>query len=117
MRSAGRILLRRKIEKAAVLIILVIGVAVPSWLRADDEFKGLPGLWKTTFLTGNSASHASPVVNWHCVYENSDPWTDFANISTPPDQACKKTYSYRTSTSLKWRLDCTGSSKITDEGS
>ncbi len=111
----GRRSSRHRLKKTAGLMILILSVAVPSLMHADDEFKALPGLWKTTFVTGNSTSPATPVVNWHCVYEGSDPWTSFVYPATSPDRNCKKTFSYRTSTSLKWRLDCT-SPTITDEG-
>ena len=107
---------QRSLKVAAGLVIFVISLASPLGIHADDEFKAMPGLWKTTLLRSNSASHASPIVNWHCVDEGSDPWTNFA-FSIPLDKSCKRTYSSRTSTSLKWRLDCTGSPTITDEGS
>jgi len=115
--QCGRNLSQHRFKKAAGLLIFIVGLAVPSSMHADDEFKALPGLWKTTFVSDNSAPHRSPVVSWHCVYEGSDPWVNFAYPVTPLDPTCKKTYAYRTSTSLKWRLDCAGSSTITDEGS
>jgi hypothetical protein len=109
--------LQRRFKSAASLAIFVVSLAFPLLIHADDEFKGLPGLWKTTLLSSSSTSPASRLVTWHCVDEGADPWTNFAALPTPLDKSCKRTYSYRTSTSLKWRLDCTGSSTITDEGS
>jgi hypothetical protein len=108
---------QRNLKAVAVgLLFLVINLASPLGIHADDEFKAMQGLWKTTLLRSNSASQTSPSVNWRCVDEGSDPWTNFAFL-IPLDKSCKRTYSYRTSTSLKWRLDCTGLSTITDEGS
>jgi len=95
-------------------LIVLIGLLVPLRLRADDEFKALPGLWKTTLRASSSAPNAQPVVKWHCVYENADPWTSFADFSSELGKSCKRTYSTRTSTQLKWRYDCAESS---EEGS
>ena len=113
MRYVPSILSCRSITAAALLIIL-IALAVRSWLRADDEFKALPGLWKTTLRASNSAPNAHPVVKWHCVYEKADPWASFADFSSELGKSCKRTYSSRTSTQLKWRYDCKDSS---EEGS
>jgi hypothetical protein len=112
-----RNLLQHRFRKAAGLIFFAISLAAPSWIHADDEFKALPGLWKTTLTSATSAPATSPAVSWHCVDEGSDPWVNFAYIPASLDQSCKRTYTYRTSTSLRWRLDCAGPSTITDEGS
>jgi hypothetical protein len=90
-------------------------VFLASYAHCDDEFKAFPGLWKTT-LIGLSPQKHSPLVEWHCVFEGSDPWTNFAYLGAPLDGACKRTYSDRTSTSLKWRLDCVGLSTISETG-
>jgi hypothetical protein len=54
-------------------------VSFASYAHSDDEFKAFPGLWKTT-LVGLSPQKHSPLVKWHCVFEGSDPWTDFAYL-------------------------------------
>jgi len=110
-------LLQPRLKAVTALFMVVVGVAIPPWIHADDEFKALPGLWKTTLSVSNSAPNASPLVNWHCVDEGADPWASFAYLSTPLDKSCERKYSDRTSTTLKWRIDCTGWSTITDEGS
>jgi hypothetical protein len=102
---------------AAGLVIALISLVLPARIPADDEFKALPGLWKTTLSQSSSSSHAPPVVSWHCVDEGSDPWMDFAYLATPLNKSCKKTSFSRTSTSLNWRLDCNDSSRVTEEGS
>lgn len=112
-----RVGLFQRYKRAAVLIIFAAALAFPLSLRADDEFKALPGLWETTLLNSDSKTGAVPVVMWHCVYEGADPWASFAFVSATPDKSCKRTYSYRTSTSLKWRFECKSSSTITNQGS
>ncbi len=107
---------RHKFYTGAGLIVFFVSFASPLWVRADDEFKALPGLWKTSLLTSNSATHAAPKINWHCVDEGSHPRVNFPNISMPRDKSCKSQSANRTSTSLKWRIDCAGSSTITNEG-
>jgi hypothetical protein len=100
---------------AAILLVFAVSSALPHLAGADDEFKALPGLWKTTYSP--YAPHANPTVDWHCVFEGSDPWTNFAYSPTRLDRSCKSEYSNRTSTSLKWRLACKSPSAITSEGS
>jgi len=101
--------------RSAVLFLLLMLFLFASYVQSDDEFKALPGLWKTT-LAGLSPQKQSPLVNWHCVDEGSDPWTNFAYLGAPFDGACKRIYSERTSTSLKWRLDCVGFSTTSETG-
>ena len=103
------------IKTVAVLLSLLVSLGLSRSASADDEFKALPGLWKTTYSP--YAPHADPTVDWHCVFEGSDPWTNFAYSPTPLDKSCKSEYSKRTSTSLKWRLACKSPSAITSEGS
>jgi hypothetical protein len=100
----------------AGLPIILIGLGLPATLRADDEFKAFPGLWKTTIQPDSSTSSKSPKVDWHCVYEGADPWSSFAYLSRPDDKSCQRTYFHRTSTSLQWRIKCTDVS-TTYEGS
>jgi hypothetical protein len=100
----------------ASVMIVVIGLAPSRTLRADDEFKALPGLWKTTIRPGSSTSSTGAKVEWHCVYEDADPWASFAYLSRPDDKSCERSYFYRTSTSLEWRLKCADVS-TTYEGS
>jgi len=106
---------RSEFKTIGVLLVLAIALAFSQSADADDEFKALPGLWKTTYSP--YAPHANPTVDWHCVFEDSDPWTNFAYSPTPLDKSCKSEYSKRTSTSLKWRLACKSPSAITSEGS
>jgi hypothetical protein len=105
----------RMLGAAALLAVFFVGLSFSQSLGADDEFKALPGLWKTTYSP--YAPRANPTVDWHCVFEDSDPWTNFAYSPTPLDKSCKSEYSKRTGTSLKWRLDCKSPSAITSEGS
>jgi hypothetical protein len=100
----------------AGLLMILIALGLPANLRADDEFKAFPGLWRTTIQPDSSTSSKSPKVQWHCVYENADPWSSFAYLSRPDDKSCKRTYFRRTSTSLQWRIKCADVS-TTYEGS
>ena len=103
------------IKMVVVLLSFLVSLGLSRSADADDEFKALTGLWKTTYSP--YAPHANPTVDWHCVFEGSDPWTNFAYSPTPLDKSCKSEYSKRTSTSLKWRLACKSPSAITSEGS
>jgi hypothetical protein len=95
---------------AAILLLLV------STVRAE-EFKALPGLWKTTSQIENATSVVSAQIKWHCVDEDDDPWIAFAHLDVLPQESCKRVGFSRTSTSLKWSLDCTGAFAMTNEGS
>jgi hypothetical protein len=100
----------------AGLLMILIGSGLPSTLRADDEFKAFPGLWKTTIQSDSSTLSKGAKVQWHCVYENADPWSSFGYLSRPGDRSCERTYFRRTSTSLQWRIKCADVS-TTYEGS
>lgn len=113
----GQKLSQRRLLAAVGVTVLVVILAFPRWVRADDEFKAMPGLWKTSMLPADSAARRpSTVVSWHCVFEGSDPWTNFAFLSTT-DRSCKTKYAGRTSTSLKWLIECTSPSNSTYQGS
>jgi hypothetical protein len=98
------------------LLIILIGSGPSATLHADDEFKAFPGLWQTTIQPDSSSSSKSAKMEWHCVYEDADPWSSFAYLSRPDDKSCERTYFHRTSTSLQWRIKCADVS-TTYEGS
>jgi hypothetical protein len=102
----------KKIALAALILILAAAVDA-----SGDEFAATPGLWKTTLRRQNSSQKEEPLVEWHCVAENASPWAAFARLDVPPQVACKRVNFVRESTSLKWRLDCSGRFAITNQGS
>jgi len=88
---------------------VVAGLLGPSGTRAD-EFLALPGLWQSTYEI-HGVDHAAedpgvPRIVWHCVDEAADPWTAFAQLRDLPGMACVRNPLERTSTSLKWRMEC-----------
>ncbi len=103
------IIAKRLIAAAAILLLLVTGV------HADD-FKGLPGLWKTTYQIENASPVVSAQIKWHCVDEDDDPWVAFIHLDVLPQESCKRVGFSRTSSTLKWQLQCTGAFAITNEG-
>jgi hypothetical protein len=95
----------------AAALLLVCAAA------SADEFLALPGLWKTTFeVRGAPTDSHEPKVLWHCVYEDADPWSSFAQLQDLPGLACTRPSLERTSTSLKWRTECRGATLIVSEG-
>jgi hypothetical protein len=97
---------------AAAAIALLLAARAPA-----DEFGALPGLWKTTLRIQGAGKPQAPVVQWHCVAERASPWISFAQLDVPSGADCKHTDFVRTSTSLKWRLDCNGQFAVTNQGS
>lgn len=87
--------------------------AVPA--QADD-FLAMPGLWVTTLLSQANAGHPEKRTDWHCVDDEIDPWTSFIPASDHPDMQCMRTTSQRTSTSLRWHLECSGHSTTASDG-
>jgi hypothetical protein len=75
-----------------------------------DEFRALPGLWKTTYeLQGAVAGGAADAkVVWHCVDEAADPWVSFAQLQDLPGMKCARPLLQYQSTSLKWKTECYG---------
>jgi len=104
-------MVRNKLIAAATIILLVAATG-----NAED-FTALPGLWKTTYqLKGAGPTEASQI-KWHCVDEDDDPWISFAHLQVLPQESCKRVGFSHTSSSLKWRLDCTGAYALTNDGS
>jgi hypothetical protein len=100
---------------AAVAVLLVI-IFLPLKGPAE-EFKALPGLWKTT-LHAQGKNKATPShVQWHCVIEDENPFIAFARLPMVAHETCQRKSLVRRSTSLQWQLDCTGDFTLTNEGS
>lgn len=102
----------KRIALAASIIILMLAVKAKG-----HEFAATPGLWKTTLRRQHSIQKEPPLVEWHCVAENATPWVAFARLDVPPQASCKRINFVRESTSLKWRLECSGQFAITNQGS
>lgn len=102
--------MRTRIIALAVLLVPVVGVA--------DDFMALPGLWKTSTQEGAAGPEtAGPQILWHCVDEDQDPWTAFARLPDAAEMSCTRARQERTSTSLTWKIECTGAAAVTSEGS
>lgn len=99
------------------LVTLGVCLSLTSSATGDDEFKALPGLWKTTVVTQNASSPGDKVTTWRCIDEGADPWASFAIPFELGDKSCTRLYSRRTSTSLEWRARCGSSVPTTYEGS
>jgi|ERR1700677_1287563 hypothetical protein len=103
------------VKRALWIAIAIVALTTINDARAE-ELAALPGLWKTTVRTGTSTL-APPQVSWHCVSEAADPWISYARLPVLPHETCERKDFVRTSTSLKWRLDCTGEFEVINEGS
>jgi hypothetical protein len=102
----------KKIALAALIIMLAIAVNAIA-----DEFGATPGLWKTTLRRQHADRTEIPLIQWHCVAEESSPWIAFAQLDVPPQTPCKRTAFIRGETTLRWRLECSGQFAITNQGS
>jgi hypothetical protein len=71
------------------------------------DFQAMPGLWKVETRIVRHGRPGKPSIRWHCVFEDADPWVEFANLSVPGAR-CTRSDEQRTSTSLAWALDCSG---------
>ncbi|MDB5971275.1 MAG: hypothetical protein JWQ90_3725 [Hydrocarboniphaga sp.] len=72
-----------------------------------DEFGAMPGLWKTTLQVQSADGAQQPIVEWHCVDEDADPWIDFARLpQTSADTSCKRSAFERSATALQWQMSC-----------
>jgi hypothetical protein len=94
-----------------MIVAIVLGMF--NWNVAADEFMAMPGFWKVTTKTGPADA---PEVKWICVPDEPDPWVWFAHLRVIPQLTCKRNGFVRTSTTLKWRLDCTGPFTLTNSG-
>jgi uncharacterized protein DUF3617 len=100
---------------AAVAALLVI-IFVP--LRGTaEEFKAMPGLWKTTLHAQGQNKSTRSYVQWQCVIEDENPFIAFARLPIVAHDTCERKSFVRRSTSLQWQLDCTGDFTLTNEGS
>jgi hypothetical protein len=105
-----------RIETVAVCTAVLASLMISASAGAD-EFMALPGLWKTTYQIRDVGTEPhEPAVVWHCVDEEADPWTSFAQLQDLPGMSCSRTSLQRTSTSLKWRIECHGAAAIHSEG-
>lgn len=100
----------------AFLGALLLLVSIPGRPNAENDFMGMPGLWKTTFRNKDTAKPSTQTL-WHCVDESADPWISFAQLQAPEHESCVRKSYTRTATFLKWQLDCTGPFTATNEGS
>ena len=82
-------------------------LSVSAVVRAD-EFLALPGLWMTSYVVRGKPGQRTPRVLWHCVDEETDPWVSFAQLHDLPGMTCTRPSLQRTSTSLKWQIQCLG---------
>jgi hypothetical protein len=101
----------KKVMACAGLIVLF--ALSFSWNGSADEFMAMPGFWKITTKTSPTDA---PQIKWVCVGEAADPWVSFAHLRLIPQLACKRDGFERTSTTLKWRLDCTGPFTLSNTG-
>jgi hypothetical protein len=100
----------------AAALALLIAILLP--LRAPaEEFKALPGLWKTTMRAQGKNKATPSHVEWQCVVEEENPFVAFARLPAVAHETCQRKSFVRRSTSLQWRLDCTGDFLLTNEGS
>lgn len=103
----------RNLVAATIMLIALI----PPVTAQADEFKAMPGLWKT-ILRAHNADKATPShVQWQCVIEDENPFIAFARLPLVAHETCARKTFTRRSTSLQWRLDCTGGFTLTNEGS
>src|SRR5689334_20904546 len=101
----------KKVIACAVLIVLIaLGFG---WNGSADEFMAMPGFCK--IVTKTSVTDA-PQIKWVCVGEAADPWVSFAHLRLIPQLSCKRDGFERTSTTLKWQLDCIGPFIISNTG-
>jgi hypothetical protein len=84
------------------LCTLAALLAIAAAARAD-EFGAMPGLWKTTYSL--AASGTPPPPRWHCVDEEVDPWSAYAQLPAVRP-LCKSARYERTLSSLKWKVAC-----------
>jgi hypothetical protein len=106
-------MIRTKFIAVVAILLLAIGT-----VRAEDnDFKGLPGLWKTTSQIEGGGPSVQTQIKWHCVDEDDDPWIAFVHLQVSPQASCKRVGFSKTSDSLKWRLECSGAFAIINEGS
>lgn len=91
------------------LVIPLLGLAIPLLAHGGDaEFGGMPGIWQTDIrIEAPSGAVPRKTSHAHCVMEETDPWTGFAEVpGVPAGAACRRTRAQRTTTSLDWMLLC-----------
>jgi hypothetical protein len=102
------------IKVIACAVLIGAAVLTLSWNGTADEFMAMPGFWKVTTKTTPTDIAR---IKWICVGEAADPWVSFAHLRLLPQLSCKRNGFERTSSTLKWRLDCTGPFTLTNDGS
>jgi hypothetical protein len=108
--------LQNRLLRLALLMALLLLLLSVTRTEAENDFMGMPGLWKTT-LRNRQADKAKPQIVWHCVDESADPWISFAQLQPPEHESCVRKSYTRTATFLKWQYDCTGPFTAVNEGS
>jgi hypothetical protein len=98
-------------NRGSIVLLFVLMLAAPAHA---DEFKALPGLWKTTYQ--DQAKGSTQRIVWHCVYEEADPWTAFAQTDSPLPSSCRRSDMHRTSTSLQWKIECPNLRSLEQQG-
>jgi hypothetical protein len=104
------------VKRALWIVIAMVSLTAAKDIKAE-ELAALPGLWKTTIKTGTTGNAVPSQVSWRCVAEDADPWISYARLPVLPHESCERKDFVRTSTSLTWRLDCTGEFEVINEGS
>ncbi|WP_267225626.1 hypothetical protein [Dyella silvae] len=94
----------------ALAVLVLLGAALigePSHADPGD-FQAMPGLWKIVMRNIDHGHAGKPEVQWHCVDEGPDPWTEFADLGVPGYTQCHRTDEHRSSTALAWSVSCPG---------
>jgi hypothetical protein len=79
-----------------------------------DHAMGINRLNITTYR--DHAKGSTERIAWHCVYEEADPWTAFAQMDSPLPSTCRRSDMHRTSTSLQWKVECTSAPSLEEQG-
>ena len=128
MSHEGSATWNRPKAKGAWSTCVRVGLAVlaSACLRpaAADEFLAMPGLWKLSYrASGQGQPNAQRQAReqawlaqplWRCVDEDTDPWRAYADL--PQQPACERLSVQRTSTSLRWQLQCNNADWLSVKG-
>jgi hypothetical protein len=105
--------MERVVALASLAVLSLAGAAT----HADPgDFQAMPGLWKIVTHHANGGHAGQATVQWHCVDEGADPWTQFANLPVPGHDQCQRSDQHRSSTALAWSLSCPGSAPAAGRG-
>jgi hypothetical protein len=101
--------------KKFIVTTIILTMLIPPMIARADDFKALPGFWKTTLQA--QGQNTPPYLQSQCVIEDENPFVAFARLPAVPHENCVRKNFTRRSTSLEWRLECTGDFNLTNEGS